>query len=72
MEEFNLSDKAIEDGDIGLFFLEDVKEFIKKLKEELFTEAINRNLPLNNLSLDRLPLEQIEKTINQLAGDKLK
>jgi hypothetical protein len=68
MEEFNLSHKI---DDLGEIHFLHVKEFIKKLKEELFTEAINRNLPLNNLSLDRLPLEQIEKTINKLAGDKL-
>lgn len=55
-EEFNLSEKMFEDGE---FSKEDVKEFIKKLKEEfcLFKE------PINTL--------EIHNTIGKLAGEKL-
>jgi len=46
------------------------KEFIKRLKEELFIEAIERNIPLTASNLDRLPLAYINKIIDKIAGEK--
>ena len=77
---FNLSDKIwIEkllnetDDKTACFFLnvKDVKEFIRRLKEELFDEAIKRKKPLTDSSLDRLPLNYINRNIDKLAGEKL-
>ena len=63
-----LSDKIVIDF---LLKKEDVKEFIEKLKEELFDEAFKRELPLTDSSLDHLPMAYINKIIDKLAGDKL-
>ena len=49
----------------------DVKDFIQKLKEELFHEAIARKRPLTDSSLDRLPLNYIKRIIDKLAGEDL-
>jgi len=64
-KEFNLSEKinkiSIPIGHNTNLVTEDylftsqVKEFIKLLKEELFKEAIERDIPLTDPSLDILP-----------------
>ena len=51
--------------------VEDVKEFIKDLKDKLFEEAKERKLPLTASSLDSLPCNWVNRIINELAGDKL-
>jgi hypothetical protein len=79
-KEFNLSEKIFNPTKaflLGLPTLDslnciDVKEFIRLLKEKLFSEAIDRKLPLTASSLDRLPLVYINKVIDKLAGDALK
>jgi len=66
-EEFNLSEKGWEtltdDGEDIHFKIEDVKEFIRRLKEEL-----QRHLD------GFVPIEAIDfnKIIDKLAGSKLK
>ena len=55
MEEFNLSDKIV----MQAILIEDVKEFIKKLKEELFKYYGENN-------------GWSKQIINKLAGEKLK
>ena len=64
MKEETLSDKAIEDCGIPLFHYEDVKEFIKKLKEDLcFCEEIETD--------EETPECSICYSIRKLAGDEL-
>lgn len=57
-KEFNLSEKMIKHNE-GMFDREDVKQFIKLLKEELI-----RNLGKNKKEL-------FNRIINKLAGDEL-
>lgn len=61
-EEFNLSNKEQDYGHSGVHFYaypeEDVKEFIKRLKEGL---VCNEEVPCNNM----------RKLIDKLAGEKL-
>jgi hypothetical protein len=64
-EEFNLSDKAIEDAGIPLFHFDDVKEFIKKLKEELRKEQENWTNGDGATLISDL-------VIDKLAGERLK
>jgi len=68
MTEFNLSDKRQESflqGDIDIYFEEDVKEFIKKDTEILFEELSGTGK--KNLDI----LYRILKKRDKLAGDKL-
>jgi len=72
-EEFNLSEKIVT-GDLTSYDekseyyddltvrVEDVKEFIRLLKEEVYQEWENSK---------RLDPNEINKRINKLAGDKL-
>lgn len=59
MEEFNLSDKILEDEEFGDIPIKDVKEFIRILKEELI-EMHKISYPSAEINL-----------IDNLAGDKL-
>ena len=76
-DDFNLSKKmkwtffkaGKEDVKKDFFFKEDVKEFIKRLKEELCNEYLNTN---NGSSCDRIPQQSIIEKIDNLAGDDLK
>lgn len=77
-KEFNLSEKIKvlkldKSGFARIVYVHatDIKEFIKRLKEELFEEARKRKLPLTASSLDRLSLKYIKQVIDKLAGDKL-
>jgi hypothetical protein len=70
-EEFNLSEKIIRIGDrkrmqvnCNCIYEEDVKEFIKRLKEELI-KNIEKSEYLT-------PYDIIRETIDKLAGEKLK
>ena len=58
VKEFNLSEKRQECVDTWRYREEDVKEFIKRLKEEFDYETY-------------YPFEKLEKAIDKLAGDKL-
>jgi hypothetical protein len=76
MSEFNLSDKIceVDDYEVGrnvhpatrmlVLELEDVKEFIRLLKEEFLQDRI-KNLHINNLEF------YAREVIDNLAGDKL-
>ena len=61
-----LSDKIIQAPFSGkLLDVEDVKEFIKELKEQTYTKLNGIN---NNLDW----YDELDKIINKLVGDKLK
>ena len=61
-----LSDKIIQAPFSGkLLEVEDVKEFIKELKEQTYTKLNGIN---NNLDW----YDELDKIINKLAGEKLK
>jgi hypothetical protein len=67
MDEFNLSDKGVYDfnGDLKketdyCYLHDDVKEFIKKLKENF-----------NEGDIVRYSSNELNQIINKLAGDKL-
>lgn len=61
-KEFNLSDK-ITDTDIGeAIHPDDVKEFIKRLKEEVLSFDIGNGY---------IPSISFSKRLNKLAGEKL-
>ncbi len=66
MEEFNLSDKRCVDADMMypnvVYSEQDVKEFIKKLKEEV--GKLNREIHFQEYIL-------VYRIIDKLAGDKL-
>ena len=68
-EEFNLSDfkqvMRISGKDVIVYWEEDVKEFIKKLKEELCS------CKLSCIDYDDYSCEEVRK-IDKLAGDDLK
>jgi len=65
-KEFNLSEKEIVEpfGNNGVYWAEDVKEFIKRLKE-CFGISIIGNKPYTYTA------EMIYKQIDKLAGDRL-
>lgn len=64
--EFNLSSKVVycNNKTIEFFYKEDVKEFIKRLKEEIELLKITRNINI-------LYYRKMVKIIDQLAGEKL-
>lgn len=64
-QEFNLSDKIIPEG--YYIKIEDVKEFIWRLKEELLCHDRNvyEKIDINNF------IDELLQKINVLAGDKL-
>lgn len=76
-EEFNLSDKIRlkEDGSdeeqYKNILIMDIKEFIKRLKATLCNEAIERELAIDDPSLDRVPLAELVRRIDKLAGGDL-
>ena len=61
-KEFNLSEKSNDEIDIGrrYYWEEDIKEFIKRLKEEIKDYLV----PLGNREI-------LLKEIDKLAGEKL-
>ena len=70
MSDWKLSDKIRAGNRFKYWFHEeDIKEFIKRLKDKLFEESFDRDLPLNDGSLDRLPLQLINEIIDKIAGD---
>ena len=59
MTEFNLSEKETIDGEFNeVFHARDVKEFIKRLKQ-------------NIIVIEGLNFKAIEKEVDKLAGEKL-
>jgi len=74
MKEFKLSSKGKEWRKEGMikgdcfFHIEDVKEFIRLLKEKLLREEI-KYPNKNSSSYDRVPLGEIKETIDKLSGD---
>jgi hypothetical protein len=56
--------------DIKAISVDNVKDFIKKLKEELCSEMIERP-ELRLSALDHIPQPFIMETIDKLAGEKL-
>jgi hypothetical protein len=72
--DFNLSEKlrhSHNEQDLVTrhIHIEEIKEFIKRLKEELCNEYLNTN---NGSSCDRIPQQSIIEKIDNLAGDDLK
>jgi len=64
-KEFNLSEKIKHNVDeVEFIYSRDVKEFILKLKSNIFREFIK-------LTDAKDKLEELEVLINKLAGDKL-
>ena len=63
MAEWNLSDKMFkgntEQG--GFIFTDDIKEFLRRLKEDIDSKTI----------LSQSQINWIEQTIDKLAGEKL-
>ena len=53
------------------FTREEVREAVKELIEILFEEAIKRKVPLDDMTLDRLPLDKIDIIIKEVFGEKL-
>ena len=45
------------------------EEFIRLLKERLFVESFERGMPLDDGSLERLPLQLINQEIDKLAEE---
>ena len=66
-EEFNLSKKRMERVSDTYYVEEDVKEFIRRLKEN-FTNNMKRR----NLRAMKTTLGEFNYEIDKLAGDKLK
>lgn len=77
-EEFNLSEKIVENEDGTPDFLttirtEDVKEFIRRLKEEIENSKYKRiQRDEDNNEWEEVPAGDIFEKINKLAGEKLK
>ena len=68
---FNLSDKftdSRDDSGYGYIAIEDVKEFIRLLKEELLSKSYSCGYCYD----DNDNHEKIMEIIDKLAGDKLK
>lgn len=78
-EEFNLSDEIYYENYIkfngkGQLLAEDVKEFIRRLKEDLMTDDISIYDYQNQPNVQKAVEEQITRimnAINKLAGKKL-
>ena len=84
-EEFNLSDKIVKVGNVKTYVpnieLNDVKEFIRLLKEEIlitekqYTQSLNKNIHKKtkyHYILFIKELIYLKNKLNKLAGDKLK
>ena len=79
-EEFNLSEKisneSINEGqDLNIIYAEDVKEFIRRLKEDINDpETISHfgKTQQERLAIILYVKDFINKKIDKLAGDKLK
>ena len=78
-KEFNLSEECVklkhltdvdEDGNLVLLLLNDVKEFIKRVKEELCQEAIDGRT--RESSWERRHQQTIIEVIDKYAGEKLR
>ncbi len=72
MEDFNLSEKRIKwfkDESTVVYKHEDIKTFIKKLKDILCKEMIERGRETDGL--DRISQRFIWDVIEGIAGDKL-
>ena len=49
----------------------DIKEAVKRLKDKVSKEAIERGINLDNSSLDRLPVIHLIDLIDEIFGEKL-
>jgi hypothetical protein len=65
----NWSGKTFKEQGIKEGKAQALSEFKEKLKEVLFKEAKDRNLPLTASSLDRLPCNYVNKIIDKTAQE---
>jgi hypothetical protein len=74
MSEFNLSEKIQEHYSIEYDAIEteDVKEFIKKLKDFPIAPYGKSPIQMDNETLKKLLVESFIEKIDKLAGEKLK
>jgi len=69
---FNLSEMIFIDRlRVRVVNVSNIKEAVRLLKEELFKESFERGLPLDDGTLDRLPLKFVDETINNIFGKGL-